>query len=209
MPCGDVSRHAPSGPDDSLTMDESPLWRDRHAAAILELGIAITIALGAGYLAIAMPSLVQEGGIPETQDFVRLTPVFFPRLSFGLTSVISWILVFRLLRSVPGSHVLRFTFRTTDYARVLVMSALVVGYASLLPFFGYGPATLLAVAATTYFLGMRSWLPLLAFSVGTPVVTRFVFERLLAISLPLCQYEPIAVIEQELMRFLAKVLFLD
>ena len=189
-------------------MGESSPWQERHPAALLELAIGIFIAVGAGYLSIAMPTFVQEGGIQETQDFVRLTPVFFPRLSFGLTSVISWILVFRMLRAVPGAQALRFTFTPSTYARVLVMSGLIVGYASLLPFFGYGPATLLAVAATTYFLGMRSWLPLLAFSVVTPVVTRFIFERLLAISLPLCHYEPVAELEQELMRFLATLFFL-
>jgi len=186
-------------------MEESPLWHRRHAAAVLELGIAIVIAVGAGYLAIAMPSFVHEGGFREAQDFIRLTPVFFPRVSFGLTSVISVILLLRLLRAAPGPHVLRFSFRANEYAGVLAMSALIVGYAVLLPFLGYGLATMLAVAATTCFLGMRSWLPLLAFSVLTPVVTRFRFERLLAISLPLCRYEPIAELEQALMRFLAGI----
>jgi hypothetical protein len=187
-------------------MEESPLWRRRHAAALLELAIAIGIAVGAGYLAIAMPSFVHEGGIQEAQDFIRLTPVFFPRLSFGLTSVISLILVFRMLRTAPGAHVLQFSFRARDYANVLIMSALILGYAVLLPVLGYGLATMLAIAATTFFLGMRSLAPLLAFSVATPVATRFIFERLLAISLPLCRYEPIAELEQALMRFLAGIL---
>jgi len=187
-------------------MNESPLWHGRHAAALLELGIAIVLAVGAGYLAISMPSFVHEGGIQEAQDFIQLTPVFFPRVSFALTSVISVILLFRLLRAAPGLHVLGFSFRASEYAGVLAMSALVVGYAAVLPFLGYGLATMLAVAATTCFLGMRSWLPLLAFSIVTPVVTRFIFERVLAISLPLCRYEPIAEIEQAVMRFLAGIL---
>jgi len=188
-------------------MEESPIWQGRYGAALLELGIAVLIALGAGYLAVAMPTFVIEGGIRETQDFLRLSPVFFPRLSFGLTSLISCILVFRMLKAFPGRHAFRFPIDTTRYLNVLVMSALVVIYSLLLPFFGYGFATLLAVVVTTYFLGMRSWLPLLAFSVATPVVTRFVFERLLAISLPLSRYEPLAELEQELMRFLASIFF--
>ncbi|HXV10993.1 MAG TPA: tripartite tricarboxylate transporter TctB family protein [Burkholderiales bacterium] len=187
-------------------MEESPLWHRRHGAAVLELGIAVVVAIGTGYLAVAMPAFVHEGGIQEAQDFIRLTPVFFPRLSFGLTSVISWILVFRMLRAAPGAHVLQFSFRARDYANVLLMSALILGYAGLLPVLGYSLATMVAVAATTYFLGMRSLLPLLAFSVVTPVATRFIFERLLAISLPLCRYEPIAEVEQALMRFLATTL---
>lgn len=187
-------------------MEESPLWHQRHAAALLELGIATVIAVGAGYLAISMPAFVHEGGIQETQDFIRLTPVFFPRLSFGLTSIVSCILLVRLLRAAPGIDMMRFTFRASAYTDVLVMSALIIVYAALLPFLGYSLATMVAVAATTYLLGMRALLPLIAFSVVTPVVTRFIFERVLAISLPLCRYEPIAELEQALMRFLAGIL---
>jgi hypothetical protein len=188
-------------------MENSPVWQGRHTAALLELGIAILIALGAGYLAVAMPTFVHVGGIQETQDFVHLSPVFFPRLSFGLTSLISCVLVFRMLRTLPARHAFRFSVHVTQYASVLIMSVLVVVYGLLLPFFGYGFATLLAVGATTYFLGLRAWVPLLAFSFVTPVVTRFIFERLLAISLPLSRYEPLAELEQELMRFLAGILF--
>lgn len=184
-------------------MDESPPWHRRHAAAVLELGIAIVVALATGYLAVAMPTLVHEGGIQEAQDFIRLSPVFFPRLSFGLTSVISLILVFRLLRAAPGIHVVRVPLRASDYTDVMVMSGFIIGYATVLPVLGYSLATMFAVAATSYLLGMRSLLPLVAFSVVTPVVTRFIFERVLAIALPLCRYEPIAELEQALMRFLA------
>lgn len=186
-------------------MDEPPLLHEHHGTALLELGIAVVIALGAGYLAVAMSSFVIQGGMPETQAFLRLSPVFFPRISFGLTSLISFILVFRTLKSVPRRDAFRFRIDLAVYGRVLVMSALVVIYAVMLPFFGYGIATLLAVAATTFFLGIRSWVPLLAFSFVTPVVTRFIFERLLAISLPISPYEPLAALEQDLMRFLATI----
>jgi hypothetical protein len=54
---------------------------------------------------------------------------------------------------------------------------------------------------------MRAWLPLLAFSFVTPVLTRFIFERLLAISLPLSRYDPLAESEQALMGFLAGIFF--
>ena len=185
-------------------MEESPISQ-AHPAALLELGIAVVIALGAGYLAVAMSSLVMEGGLPEAQDFLRLSPIFFPRLSFGLTSLISFILIFRILRSSGGRAAFRFDLDTTRYTSVLIMGVLLVVYALLLPLFGYGIATLLAVAATTFFLGTRSWWSLLVFSLVTPVVTRFIFERLLAISLPLSPFEPLAQLEQTLMRFLASI----
>ena len=186
-------------------MEESPISQEAPAAAGLEFGIAILIGLGAGYLAVAMPTLVHEGGIQETQDFIRLSPVFFPRLSFGLTSLVSFILAFRVLRIVSGGRAFQISISANRSRRVLIMSVLVVVYSLLLPFFGYGVATLLAIAATAYFLGMRSWFSLLAFSVTTPVVTRFIFERLLAISLPLSRYEPLAELEQQLMGFLAGI----
>jgi len=186
-------------------MDESPISQEHHATAPLELGIGVVIALGAGYLAVEMSNFVIEGGMRATQTFLRLSPVFFPRLSFGLTSLISFVLVLRILRSARGREAFRFKIDTAVYGRVLAMSALVVTYALMLPFLGYGIATLLAVAATTFYLGMRSWVPLLVFSFVTPVVTRFIFERLLAISLPLSPYEPLAALEQDLMRFLANI----
>lgn len=188
-------------------MEESPIGQEGPAAARLELGIAILIALGAGYLAVAMPTFVDEGGIQQAQDFLRLSPVFFPRLSFGLTSLISIILVIRILKTLPGRETRTLTLDGKKYLNVLIMSVLIVIYALMLPFFGYGFATLLAVAVTTYFLGMRAWLPLLAFSLVTPVLTRFIFERLLAISLPLSRYDPLAEFEQELMGFLAGIFF--
>jgi len=156
---------------------------------------------------VAMPTFVDEGGIQQAQDFLRLSPVFFPRLSFGLTSLISIILVFRIMTTLPGRETRTLTLDGKKYLNVLIMSVLIVIYALMLPFFGYGIATLLAVAVTTYFLGMRAWLPLLAFSFVTPVLTRFIFERLLAIALPLSRYDPLAEFEQKLMGFLAGIFF--
>lgn len=190
-------------------MGESSTDPQRAAPVLLELSLAIIIALASGYIVVMMPSLVQEGGIQEAQDFLRLTPVFFPRLSFGLTCVISILLAVRIIKTLRGKQALVPTLDRQKFVGVLTMSALLVLYGLMLPFLGYGFATLLAVAATTYFLGMRSWPRLVAFSLVAPVVTRFIFERLLAISLPLSPYEPLAVFEQDVMRLLANIFLLD
>ena len=155
-----------------------------------------------------MPALVQEGGIQEAQDFLRLTPVFFPRLSFGLTALISVILIVRLAKALPARQRLMPVIDREKFTGVLVMSVLIVLYGFMLRILGYGFATLLATGITSYFLGLRSWPRLLTFSLVTPVVTRLIFERLLAISLPLSPYEPLALFEQNLMRFLAGILAL-
>lgn len=171
----------------------------------LELGLAILIAVVSVFIVIRMPALVQQGGIQEAQDFLRLSPVFFPRLSFGLTGLISMVLVIRLVRTLPARQRLIPVIDREKFTGVLVMSILIVLYGLMLPFVGYGFATLLAAAVTAYYLGLRSWLKLLTFSLVTPVVTRLIFERLLAISLPLSPYEPIALFEQNVMRFLAGI----
>lgn len=183
-------------------MEESTTAPEHQQPIVLELSLAIIIALASGYIVVAMPTLVQEGGIQEAQDFLRLSPVFFPRLSFGLTGLISVILAVRLIRTLSRRQALVPTFDREKFFGVLVMSILVVFYGLMLPFLGYGFATLLAVAVTSYFLGMRSWPQLLAFSFVAPIMTRLIFERLLAISLPLSPYEPLAVFEQNVMRVL-------
>lgn len=171
----------------------------------LELGLAILIAVISLFIVIRMPALVQQGGIQEAQDFLRLTPVFFPRLSFGLTGLISVVLIVRLIRTLPTRQRLMPVIDRQKVTGVLIMSILIVVYGLMLPFVGYGFATLLAAAVTAYYLGLRSWPRLLAFSLVTPVVTRLIFERLLAISLPLSPYEPLAQFEQNVMRFLAGI----
>jgi hypothetical protein len=182
---------------------ESTTNPEHQSTVILELSLAIMIALVSGYIVVMMPALVHGGGIQEAQDFLRLSPVFFPRLSFGLTGLISIVLVFRIMKTLPGRQALMPTFDREKFLGVLIMSALVVLYGLMLPFLGYGFATLLAIGATTYFLGMRSWPQLLAFSFVAPIVTRLIFERLLAISLPLSPYEPLAAFEQNVMSFLS------
>ena len=176
---------------------------ESQAPIVLELGLAIIIAVVSIFIVIMMPALVQEGGIQEAQDFLRLTPVFFPRLSFGLTGLISIVLIIRLVRGMSAQQQLIPAIDRTKLTGVLVMSVLIVLYGFMLPILGYGFATLLAAGITSYFLGLRSWPQLLTFSLLTPVVTRLVFERLLAISLPLSPYEPLALFEQNVMRFLA------
>lgn len=185
-----------------MFVGESTASPTHQSPIILELCLAIIIALASAYIVVMMPTLVHEGGIQEAQDFLRLSPVFFPRLSFGLTGLISVILAVRLLKALPGRPATVSVFDRQKFLGVMTMSALVVVYALMLPFLGYGFATLLAVAVTTYFLGMRSWPQLLAFSLVAPIVTRLIFERLLAISLPLSPYEPLAAFEQNVMRVL-------
>ena len=187
-------------------MDDPVTGRAHHGTALLELGLALLIAVAAGYLALKMPDFVREGGIQEAQDYVHLSSVFFPRLSFALTSIFAAILVIRSWKALPPPSAWRVSLAGYRYVRITVMGGVIVVYGMLIPGLGYGIATALAVGATAFYLGLRNWLALLAFSLATPVVTRFVFERLLSISLPLPANETLALLEQSLMRLLFNLL---
>ena len=119
---------------------------ESQAPIVLELGLAIIIAVVSIFIVIMMPALVEEGGIQEAQDFLRLTPVFFPRLSFGLTGLISIVLIIRLVRGMSAQQQIIPTIDRAKFTGVLVMSVLIVLYGLMLRVLGYGFATLLAAA---------------------------------------------------------------
>ncbi|MDP6279464.1 MAG: hypothetical protein QGI11_13300, partial [Nitrospinota bacterium] len=57
---------------------------------IMALAVGGFFTLGALTLFAKMPSLIAQGGIPEAQtDFLRLSPVFFPRLAFAILAGLS------------------------------------------------------------------------------------------------------------------------
>lgn len=181
-----------------------------RGTVILESVIAALITAVAGYLALTMPSHVSQGGLVGTLEFTQLSPVFFPELSFGATALTAFILLVRSvrdLRSLPAPS----TAEPVDiqkYINVAIMCAIVIAYAYLLTWLGYGFATMVAIAVVTYFLGNRVWWNLALFSTLTPIVTRFVFERLLSISLPRPVFDSLARVEEAIMQFLTHIFFL-
>ena len=72
---------------------------------------------------------------------------------------------------------------------------------------GFGLATLIMTAMVSVFLGLRQWWAVLSLPVLAPVVIRFIFERLLLISLPRSEFEFIAAIEDGIMKFLTSIFF--
>ena len=59
----------------------------------------------------------------------------------------------------------------------------------------------------TVFLGTRVWWQIIAFGVLVPVAIRFIFERLLSISLPNAVFEKLEAIEEALMQLLLQLFF--
>jgi hypothetical protein len=89
--------------------------------------------------------------------------------------------------------------------RVLTLYSIAVIYPFLLPWFGFVVPTILLMVSMTLFLGTRVWWHVIGFTFLTPITIRFVFERLLAISLPRASIEMIEVAEEALMQLLVSI----
>ncbi len=169
----------------------------------LEVLLAALLTCSAAGLAIFMPSLIASGGIKSSQDFITLSPIFFPRLAFGILALICLGYAVNAVRQLrPGS--LSFGTDEADrFTRAGLMMVVAVFYAFLVAWLGFIPSTMVMTAVVTIFLGITSPLALLPGTIFIPIVIRFIFERLLLIALPRSEIEFIAVIEDSLMKFLS------
>ncbi len=169
----------------------------------LEVVLAAFLTCSAAGLAIFMPSLIASGGIKSSQDFITLSPIFFPRLAFGILALICLGYAVNAVRQLrPGS----LSFGTDEADRLTragLMMVVAVFYAFLVAWLGFIPSTMVMTAVVTIFLGITSPLALLPGTIFIPIVIRFIFERLLLIALPRSEIEFIAVIEDSLMKFLS------
>lgn len=170
----------------------------------LEVCLAASMALASAGLSLFMPRLIASGGISSAQSFITLSPVFFPRLAFAALAalclchlLIAWRKA-RLVRRAGAPE-------TGRIRRGAMMILIVAAYAMLVSALGYGLSTLLMAGAATWYLGVRRLRILAPLVVLMPVVIRFVFERLLLISLPRSEYEAIAGVEDAIMKFLSGV----
>ena len=176
----------------------------------LEIFLAALLTCGAAGLSIFMPSLIASGGIKASQDFITLSPVFFPRLAFGLLAVLCLGYTVNSVRQFQGASSASSTdVASTDvadrYTRAGLMMVVAVFYAFLVPWLGFIPSTMLMTAVVAIFLGITSPVALMPGTIFIPIVIRFIFERLLLIALPRSEIEFIARIEDSLMKFLSSI----
>jgi hypothetical protein len=173
----------------------------------LEAVLAAALTLIAAALSIFMPNLIATGGIPAAQDVTTLSPIFFPRLAFGLLTLLCLKYLGQSilkLRDISGGGM---TDDADRFLRAALMMAIAAGYAYFVTEVGYGLSTLIMTAVIAVFLDLRKWWTIVSVSILVPIVIRFIFERLLLISLPRGEYEFIAGIEDEIMKFLSDVFF--
>ena len=177
------------------------------ALARLDVAVAAFIALAGAALSIAMPLMVLEGGIREAQEFMRLSPVFFPRVAFGVMAVLGLIQLVRSIRRLPGAAPATGEGWISKYQNPILVSALIIAYAYVIPWLGFSAAGFAGLSLLIIALGGRGWREVLPFAVLAPLVVRFVFERLLLISLPRAFFEVISVPEEALLQFLSRLFF--
>ena len=172
-----------------------------------EVVVAVLITLAAGGISIFMPELVATGGILAAQNTASLSPVFFPRLALGILAVISLGYVVQLVVTFPkGSGFVLLADEAIGYARVALVTVVIVIYAAIVELLGFIFSTMLVGAFLGVFLGLRNPLSMVPGVIIFPIGVRFLFERLLLIALPGSDIAAIAAIEEPLMRFLVRLL---
>jgi hypothetical protein len=133
-------------------------------------------------LAVAVVLFVASRGLPQPA-LVPIGPAFYPRILFGVTAVLSIVLL--------ASDVLRRrrpAVPPAQYRLVLATFGLFAAYVALLPPLGYRVATFLFVGALQIVLerprSAGQWALMIVVALVTTVVTYLVFESYLSVLLP-------------------------
>lgn len=170
--------------------------------ARLDVVVTSLICLVSALLAVIMPSLVISGGIVIGRSYSTMSPSLIPRVIFGVLTVVAAfaaVAAYRRLRQLasesPGDELDRF-IRAGFVALVILFYALTVTW------LGYILATMMVAAVISYFLGLRNPLAFVPGVLIAPILIRFVFERLLLISLPRSRIESVGEVEDAIIRFL-------
>ncbi|MDH3229804.1 MAG: tripartite tricarboxylate transporter TctB family protein [Alphaproteobacteria bacterium] len=174
--------------------------------AQVDLAVAVLLACAGLLFAIFMPALIGAGGIETAQDFMTISPAFFPRLAMGLLALTCVPYVLQAIRNLARSSKRDIGAQLIELRRAGFMVVIAVGYAGTMSWLGFLLATMLVSAVASYFLGLRRPLAFVPGVILVPIVVRFVFERMLYIALPRSEIEFVAGIEDAAMRFLVDIL---
>ena len=173
-------------------------WAEFVVAALL-----VAMAL---LMAIFMPALIGSGGFETAQDYLHLTPDFFPRLTMVLLAAVCTRYAVGAARGLARSTAGHDGEELTRLKRAGIMVAIAVLYAATISWLGFILATMLVAAVTSYFLGLRKPLAFVPSVFVMPIAVRFIFERLLFIALPRSEIEFVAGIEDAVIGLLARTL---
>jgi hypothetical protein len=195
----DVSRAELSAETVEAAVAFSPLM------ARLDVAVAVVLALVGAALTIAMPQLIAEGGIATERDFTTLSPALIPRLAFGCVTVLAIAAIVPAVRAVLSGIGRPRAGELVRMRRAAVAALIAVAYAASVTSLGYILSTMLMTAVLAYYLGLRNPLAFIPGVLILPIAIRFIFERLLLISLPRSSIEGVGLVEDAVMRFLAGI----
>lgn len=171
-----------------------------------ELVIAVGLAAVALILAIFTSSLIGGGGIETAEDYLHLTPDFFPRLTMAVLAVVCARYAIGAARVLASSTNSDIAEDLEKLKRAGFMVGVAVGYAATVSWLGFILSTMLVGATVSRFLGLRKPWAYAPAVLIVPIAIRFVFERLLYIALPRSEIEFVAGIEDAVIGVLVKIL---
>ena len=189
----------PSAADIEAAIALSPLM------ARVDIAVAALLALIGAALTVAMPMLIASGGIDTERDFTTLSPALIPRLAFGALTVLAIIALVPAVQAVRSGIGPRRLEEPSRMQRAGVAALIAVAYAASVTWLGYILATMLMTAVMASYLGLRNPLAFIPGAIIVPVVIKFVFERLLLISLPRSSIEGVGLIEDAVLRTLSQI----
>jgi hypothetical protein len=174
--------------------------------ARLDVIVTALICVVAAVLAIIMPQLVESGGISIGRSYATMSASLIPRLVFGMLAGVAAIATVAAVARYRSSTTVSPGDELDRFSRAGFVALIVLLYALSVTWLGFILATVIVATVISYFLGLRNPFAYIPGVIIVPVVVRFIFERLLFISLPRSRIEAVGHIEDQLIRFLADTL---
>jgi len=173
--------------------------------ARVDVAVAAVLALAAATMTVAMPMLIASGGIEIERDFATMSPALIPRLAFGCLTILAIVALFLAVQTVRSRAGYPRPDELGRLQRAGIAAAIAIGYALTVTLLGYILATMVMTAVMAWYLGLRKPVAFIPGVIVIPILIRFVFERLLLISLPRSSIESIGLVDDAVMRFLSHV----
>jgi len=174
--------------------------------ARLDVAVAALLTLTAATITVAMPKLIASGGIDIERDFATMSAALIPQIAFGVLALLSAVVLVSAVQTVRSGVGQPRAAELSGLRRAAIALIIAILYALCVTWLGYILATMLMTAAMAGYIGLRNPLTFIPGVIIIPIAIRFVFERLLLISLPQSSIESIGVVEDAVMRFLAYTL---
>ena len=208
----DLQASSPEGGDGSGARAADPFAEVVEQAvaltplmARLDVAVAAILALIAATVTVAMPSLIASGGIDTERDFATMSPALIPRLAFGILTVLALMVLVSAVQTLRSGVGRPRVAELDGLRRAGIAAIIAIAYAASVTWLGYILATMLMTAAMAAYLGLRNPATFIPGVIIIPITIRFVFERLLLISLPRSSIESVGDVEDAVMRFLAHI----